>query len=135
MRHSIHSKLCRTSNGTIYHMQRTQKHIPSSKLLLRMLSSRMCCHVVWYKLTHISDEHSTSIFMVEKCHATTTTFTISLSLNMDSIHSSETSVNSYQTARCHSPKNNTLHSDCCQNLKSNTKFYISKNCSVQPQEQ
>jgi hypothetical protein len=52
---------------------------------------------------------------------------ISLTVKMEGISSSETSVTSQQTTRRHIPEEPTLHNHCCENLKSyivHTKFWL-----------
>jgi hypothetical protein len=49
----------------------------------------------------------------------------SSTLKIEAVHSSETSVNVHQTTQCYFPKDSTLHSQCCENLKCNNVFVIS----------
>jgi hypothetical protein len=45
---------------------------------------------------------------------------------IDSVNSSETSVNSYQTLGCHNPEDNHLYTRRHENLKSHKKFSVVK---------
>jgi hypothetical protein len=56
--------------------------------------------------------------------------THSLTLKMDSVHSSKSSVNSNQTTWSHTPEENTLYHHECQDFNSNTAYHVTE-CTVQ----
>ena len=67
--------------------------------------------MVWYKLTIVSEIHAASIFKVKEI------------LKMKATSSSETPVNSYQTAQSHIPEDSNRHSNRGDKLKSLAFYY------------
>jgi hypothetical protein len=91
--------------------------------------------------TDILEDHNDSIFRIKSsaskparnwlkietglcflCLLLVSHWTYSSTLKMEAKYSSKISVNFYQNIQHHIPRESTLHSYCCENLKSN--FYI-----------
>jgi hypothetical protein len=53
-----------------------------------------------------------------------------LTLKIEVIYSSETSVDFQWTTWCYIPEDGTLHNHCCENLKSHKEIIICKCCGV-----
>jgi hypothetical protein len=112
--------------------------------ICQVLPSGVYHYVVQKESTDISEDHTDSIFRIKSsasktarnwlqteqelsslCLLLVSHWTYYSTLKMEAKYSSKMSVNFYQNIQRHIPGDSSLHSYCCENLKSN--FYIQWN--------
>jgi hypothetical protein len=69
----------------------------------------MLHHVVWKKLTDVSEVHNAPIIRA---------------IMMDDVSTSETLVNLDHAMQCNIPEDSHIHNRCCENLKSHTVYTL-----------